>query len=142
MAEHKLQDRFNMDANQITSAKDFAGFASDLTDEEIQRSVKIINNIRLKYAGKSNTAKNLEEMRDEMLTRMAEINILATFDPTPCFYGEPPEMEIVGKIGGDPIHKHGFDHERKRHEVLEANKRNEDYRGQKEPTKRPKNKTS
>lgn len=131
----QIHERFNTDeANNITSAKDFAGFASDLTDEEIKRSIEVINLIRAKYAGKSNTAHNLENMRDEVLTRLAETNVLADFDVTPALYGEPPRVEIIGKITADPIHKQGFDHEKKRFEVIEAKKRNEDYRGQKEPT--------
>jgi hypothetical protein len=136
--QQRIGDRFNMDSNQVTSAKEFAGFATDLTDEEVKQAIQIVNLIRVKYAGKSNTAKNLEDMRDEILTRLSDVGVVATFDPTPCFYGEPPEMEIVGKVQNDPIHKYGFDHERKRHEVLEANKRNEDYRGQKERTNKPK----
>ncbi len=137
----RLQDRFNVDsANEIVSAKDFAGMASDLTDEEIKNAIRIVNDIRLKWAGKQNTSTNLENMRDEILTRLAEINVLATFDPTPVFYEEPPTVEIIGKIAPDPIHKYGFDHERKRHEVLGAVERNEDYRGQKEPYNKRKGK--
>lgn len=117
----------------IKTAKDFAGFASDLTDKEIKQAILIIEEVRWKYAGKANSAKNLEALRDEILTRLADMSVLATVDVAPCFYGEPPELEIVGKIAGDDIHEHGFDHERKRHEVLEANRRGEDYRGQKEP---------
>lgn len=139
--KRRLADRFNTDdANQITSAKDFAGFATDLTDEEIKNAISIVNDIRLKWAGKQNNADNLEKMRDEILYRLAENSILATFDPTPAFYGEPPAVEIVGKLGSDPIHKHGFDHERKQFEVIESKKRNEDYRGQKEPYNRRKGK--
>lgn len=122
-------------ANQddtIHSEKQFADFASDLTDKEIQQAVRVIKEIQSKWSGKPNTAQNLEFMRDEVLTKLAEISILATFDPAPCLQGLPPEIEIVGKVGGDPIYEYGFDHERKRHEVLESKKRNEDYRGQKE----------
>jgi hypothetical protein len=86
----------------------------------------------LKYANKPNTADNLERLRDEVLTRLSEINILATLDPAPCFYGEPPIVEIIGKVATDPIHKVGMDHEKKRYEVLKSKERNEDYLGQKE----------
>ena len=126
--------------DRIRSDKQLADFASDLTDEEIMNTARIVRGIQQKYAGKPNTEQNLEHLRDELLTKLAEINVLATVDPSPCFYGEPPIVEIVGKLGGDPIHKYGFDHERKRHEVLESKKRNEDYRGQKEPYNKRRNK--
>jgi hypothetical protein len=118
--------------DRVGSAKELSRIATDLTDKEVQQTVQVINVARAKYAGKANTAQNLEAMRDEVLYRLAEINVLAEFDPTPCFHGEPPTIEIIGKIAGDPINKYGFDHERKRHEVLEAEKRGEEYRGQKE----------
>lgn len=116
----------------ITSGKQLAGWAADLTDEEIQKTVSIVNAARAKYAGLPNTAENLEKLRDEMLTRLADINILAEFDPTPSLYGEPPQVEIIGKVSTDPIHKYGFDHEKKAAEVRKAKELGEDYRGQKE----------
>jgi hypothetical protein len=130
--KQRLSDRFDMEDDQVTSAKDFVYKATDLQDHESAQAVRIIKQVMLKYSGRPNTAAQLEQVRDEMLTRLAEINVLATFDPTPCFYGEPPQVTIEGKISSDPIHKYGFDHEKKQYEVLEAKKRNEDYRGQKE----------
>lgn len=119
--------------DKISSGKELAQVASDLTDEEIQKTVTIVNYTRSKYAGKSNTVQNLEALRDEILTRLSDIGVLATIDPAPAYYGEPPIVEIIGKVGTDPIHKYGFDHERKSAEVNKAKELNEDYRGQKEP---------
>jgi hypothetical protein len=107
----------------VKTGKQFADFASDLTDEEIQRTVRIINDVRNKHMGKKDSPENLEMLRDEILTRLAEINVLAELDPSPLFHGQPPILEIIGKISTDPIHKYGFDHERKRHEVIESKKR-------------------
>lgn len=118
--------------DRISTGKEFAQVASDLTDEEIQKTIQIVNGIRMKYAGKPSSAKNLEAMRDEVLTRLTDINILATLDPSPVFYGEPPILEIIGKVSGDVSHKEGFDHERKQDEVVKAKELGEDYRGQKE----------
>jgi hypothetical protein len=112
--------------------KNFALAAVDLTDREIQATLKVVEAVRLKYAGLPNTADNLEALRDEVLTRLMDINVLATLDPAPCFYGEPPELEIIGKIKGDPIEKYGFDHEQKQYEVLKSKERGEDFLGQKE----------
>lgn len=117
----------------IHTGKQFAGFASDLTDEEISRTIQLINNIRLRYSHKTNTPSNLEAMRDEVLTKLAEIGILAEFDPTPTLYGDPPIIDIQGKVAGDPMHKWGLDHEKKKFEVVKAKELDEDYRGQKEP---------
>jgi len=120
--------------------KDFAHSAADLTDVEITRLFRVVEEVRTKYSGKPNTVKNLESFRDETLTRLMDIGILATVDPTPCFYGEPPVVEIVGKVQGDSSHKYGFDHEQKGWEVNKANERNEDWLGEKEAVTKRKNK--
>jgi len=119
----------------ITSTKQLAQFASELTDLEVGEVAKIIGVLQRKYGARPNTPKVLDELRDEALTKLAEIGILATVDPTPCFHGEPPIVEIVGKVPGHEIHSEGFDHERKRWEVQNANKLGEDWRGQKEKYK-------
>lgn len=120
------------DHTAVTSGKEFAAKASDLTDDEIQKSYRVITEVQRKYANKPNTRIWLDQLRDEVLTRLSEVGILATFDPTPCFYGEPPALEILGKVSTDPIHKHGFDHEKKEYEVRKATERGEDFLGQKE----------
>src|SRR3954470_21621841 len=112
--------------------KDLAHAATDLTDREITNVIQTVERVRLKYAGRANTPENLEHLRDEALTRLMEIGVLATLDPAPCFYGQPPVLEIIGKVSGDPIEKVGFDHEQKGWEVNKANTRGEDWLGQKE----------
>lgn len=122
--------------DRIQSGKEFAKVAADLTDDEIQKTVQIVNSVRLRYAGKPNTVENLEDLRDEVLTRLSEIGVLATLDPAPCFYGEPPTVEIIGKVD-DPGFQKPFDHEKKQYEVRKATDRGEDFLGQKErPNKR------
>lgn len=116
----------------IKSTEQLAGFAMDLTDLEVGQIGKLIGKIQRKYGRMANNERNLDALRDEVLTSLAAIGFLANVDPTPCFYGEAPIVEIVGKVQGHEIHEHGFDHERKRWEVQEANKRGEAYRGQKE----------
>jgi hypothetical protein len=106
--------------------------ATDLTDYEVDQVAKIVFDISSRFSRKSNTVKNLEEMRDELLTRLAEENIIVEVDPAPCLYGKPPVVEIVGKVATDNIHKYGFDHEKKAYEVNEAVKRGEKFRGEKE----------
>lgn len=111
----------------------FAHAAADLEDSEITEVFKVVALVRDKYAGKANTAENLEKLRDETLTRLMEIGVLATLDPAPCFYGEPPIIEIIGKVKEDTtFHKEGFDHEKKMYEVRKATERGEDWLGQKE----------
>jgi len=119
--------------DRISSTAKLATYATELTDEEVKKIGKMVAQLVSKYGARSNTPANLNALRDEALSRLAsEMNILATLDPAPCFYGEPPTIEIIGKMPGDSIHKDGFDHEKKRWEVLEADRRNEAYRGQKE----------
>lgn len=125
-----MKSQVNLPDDKIQSTSQLAQVATDLTDEEIGRVGAIVTQVQQKYAGRPNTAKNLEELRDEILTRLAEINILATLDPSPVFYGEPPTLEIIGHVSAP--NEGAFDHEKKRHEVIKAKELNEDYRGQKE----------
>lgn len=128
------------DDDLITSGKQFAGYAAELLDSEIQQAVSIIASLQEKYKHRPNTAGNLEALRDEALSRLADLGILATLDPAPCFYGEAPILEIVGKVTTDTIHTDGFDHEQKGYEVRKSVERGEDYLGQKERSnsRRPK----
>ena len=117
----------------IKSTEQLAGFAQDLSDIEVGEVGKIIGSLQRKYAQRPNTPEVLDQLRDEVITKLAEqLGILATLDPTPCFHGEPPIVEIVGKVSGHSFHKDGFDHERKYWEVQQANKKGEAYLGQKE----------
>jgi hypothetical protein len=129
-----LKSQVNIPDTNIKSTSDLAAVATELTDEDVMRIGQIVGQIQRRYISRANTPKNLEEMRDEYLTRLAEeVNVLATVDPSPCFYGEPPVLEIIGKISVSPD---GFDHEKKQYEVLKANELGEDYRGQKESYKK------
>ena len=120
----------------IKSTKQLASFAQDLTDIEVGQVGKLIGKLQRKYAHKPNTPENLDYLRDEVITKLAEdMGILATLDPTPCFHGEPPIVEIVGKVAGHSFNKDGFDHERKYWEVQKANQLGEAYLGQKEKNK-------
>lgn len=117
----------------VSSAEELAQIATDLTDKQVQDITRIVMQAQMRYGRKLSNAKNLEEMRDEILTRLAEINVLATVDPSPVFYGEPPIVDILGEVNvtNDGL----FDHERKAAEVKRANELGEAYRGQKEKHK-------
>lgn len=119
----------------VTSTKELVHLADELTDAESVRVFEIATEVQNKYAMKTNSESNLEALRDEVLTRLMEMGVLAEFDPTPCFYGESPILEIRGKISGDSIHNYGFDHEKKAWEVNKAHERGEDYLGEKESSK-------
>jgi hypothetical protein len=117
----------------VSSTKELTQVATDLTDKQAIQITEIALQVQRRYAKRLSSPKNLEEMRDEILTRLAEINILATVDPTPVFYGEPPVLEIIGEVNA--TNDGMFDHERKQKEVLEAKALGEDFRGQKEKHK-------
>lgn len=119
----------------IKSKKQFVHWSDELTDSEAVEATKIIFEVQQKYSYRKNSRENLEALRDEALTRLAEINILAELDPSPVFYGEPPILEIKGKISTDAIHKYGMDHERKGYEIKKAHARGEDFLGEKESIK-------
>lgn len=114
----------------IKSEKEMVHFADELLDTEAIAAVRLIGECQMKWADKPNTKENLDHLRDEVLTKMMEMNILAEFDPAPCFYGQPPIVEIKGKVPG--TQKHGFDHEKKKWEIDRAHERGEDYLGEKE----------
>lgn len=119
--------------DRIKSRKQFVHWSDELTDSEAIKAVELIGRIQEKYAMKRNSKENLEALRDEALTRMAEeLNISAELDIAPCFYGEPPILEIKGKLTVDDINKYGFDHEKKGWEINKAHERGEDYLGEKE----------
>jgi hypothetical protein len=85
--------------------------------------------VRRNYQHKAFTTANLDALRDETLTRLAGIGVLASVDVAPCLNGEPPVVEIIGKVGDVGFQK-PFDHERKQYEVNKANDRGEDFLGQ------------
>lgn len=121
-----------MQDDRFSSTEQLARYASELTDYDVRRVGEIVGRLVQQYSAKTASVENLNNLRDEALTRLAEIGILATLDPAPVFSGEPPTVEIVGKVTGHDDHKYGFDHERKQAEVRRANELGEDYRGQKE----------
>lgn len=116
-------------SGQVGSGKQLAQIASDLLDSEVNKVVEIvIGDVQGRYARLPNTPSNLEHLRDEVLSKLMDVGIIATFDPTPCLYGEPPEVEIICSTRIDA--RDGFDHEQKGYEVNRANTRGEDYLGQ------------
>jgi len=116
----------------LRTVKDFSNvLTTELTDDEIGKAFAIVVDIQSKYAHRANTVENLEFLRDEVTTRLAEVGVLVSIDPTPCFYGEAPIVDFLGKVAGDAIHTHGFDHEKKEWEVRRATERGEDFLGQK-----------
>lgn len=123
--------RENVD-DRIHSMKQLIHWSDELLDTESQMVGRIVGEAQLKWSNKPNSVDNLQELRQELLHALMDIGIVAEFDPTPCFYGEPPILEIRGKVKDDPIHKYGFDHEQKRWEVQRAIERNEEWLGQKE----------
>lgn len=129
--------------SKISSLKDLSRATTlELTDSEVQEVFQIITSIQGRYALKLSTPENLDALRDEVLTRLAEKGVLATFDPVPIMNGEPPTVEIIGKVAGDASYKYGHDHEKAQWEIQRANTRNEEVLGQKERinARRPKKK--
>lgn len=118
--------------DRIKSAKQLAQFASELQDTEVQQLANIVAAISRRYSTRSATVKNLEALRDEILTRTANVGLLVTVDVAPVLNGEPPVIEVIGHIEGHDKNKYGMDHERKEYEVKKSVERGEDFLGQKE----------
>lgn len=117
------------EADMVTTSKQFSdALTVDLTDEEIGNAYRLITRVNNKHTALwrqkypfDNADKQhefLAEFEDEIKTKLAEeCNILATVDTTPLIAGQPLILEILGKIPGDAIYAHGFDHEKKEWEV-------------------------
>lgn len=112
---------------------------ADLYDWEIEKVGKIWSDLMRRFSHKPNTKANLQELakvaHDEFLQAGFYVNVKwelnlvinpATMQPYPI------EIEVLGRIRGAEEDKIGFDHERKRHEVLRSKERGEDFYGQKE----------
>jgi hypothetical protein len=132
----RVRGMLSADPSAVKSMHDLVYKSTDLTDAEVTEFGRAMGEVSSKYSHKTNSKENLEALRDEILTRSAEIGILVEVDPSPCFYGNPPEVVVLGKVAGDDLYKYGFDHEQKAYEVTKAKERGEDWLGQKESPKR------
>lgn len=136
-----------VDSGVVKTQKQFSdNLTQDLTDEEIQKCLRIIVPIKTKWEGRfvarfthndnpseKEIHKFLDEFEDEIKTSLAEqVNVLATVDTTPLLLGEPPEIEFIGVLPGHSMNKYGFDHEKKTWEVTKAAQLGEDFLGQKD----------
>lgn len=118
---------------------------ADLHDEEIAKIGVIWKDLMTRFSRLPNTRANLQELAKVANGEFLKIGIVVNvrwennlmIDPN-TMQPYPIEIEVLGRATGMPGHGELvdghvlFDHERKRHEVLEANKRGEDYLGQKE----------
>jgi hypothetical protein len=138
------------DQSIVRTPKEFSdSLTTELTDEEIVQAGRVIGQCKVKwekifrskfydyanYSGRDvakrfDEAQNLcEKFSDEVSYRLAdEAGVLATVDIVPIFNGEPPVIEIVGKIDSTTP----FDHDKKEYEVKKAVKKDEAFLGEKE----------
>jgi hypothetical protein len=114
----------------------------ELQDHEISRMMEIFGSTWKKYIGRRfDTVEQgmqiVSEAEKEITQRMAnELEVLCTIDVTPMLMGEPPILEVHGKLPTSDFAKYGFDHEQKEYEVKTATARGEDFLGQKEDPNR------
>lgn len=115
---------------------------SDLQDSEQKAIMDTFVALDQKWRYKPNNARNLAEFTNEANEAFAKIGFLVHVQVADVLVGGPPTIEIIEKVGdrADEESKYGFDHERKRYDVLKSKVRNEDYIGQKERANAPKNK--
>ena len=133
----------------VKSLKEFSdNLTLDLTDAEIKQAFEIIyRSIRkwqqifrakldphsLRSFHDLDEAMELtEKFEDEIKTRLAEMDILATVDVMPVFEGQPPVIELIGTLPSHYSAQYGLDHERKEYEVRKATERGEPVLGAKD----------
>lgn len=104
---------------------------SDLQDHEIKEIGEIVSGLTRKWSSKPSSQRNLEEMCKEAEAAAYKRGILIKMHLTDLLVGGRVVLEVIGKIDTHE-EKFGFDHERKRHDVLKSKVRNEDFLGQKE----------
>lgn len=103
---------------------------ADLYDHELAEVDRIGREIARKFSHKSATRQNLEELVKYAHHKFLEIGLIVEVDTAKSLIlGEPPEVMIIGKVPGHEDHKHGFDHERKRSEVIRSKEMGEKYDG-------------
>lgn len=103
---------------------------SDLQDDEIKDVYLYVQGLTQKWARKPSTQRNLEEMCKEAEAAMHKKGILIKMHLQDLLVGGYPVLEIIGKLDTHEA-QYGFDHEKKRHDVLKANERGEKFLGQK-----------
>lgn len=112
---------------------------SDLYDWEIEKVGAIWKDLNRRFMRQTNNKANLIQFakvaHDEFLKAGFYVNVKwelnlvvnpATMKPYPI------EIEILGRVRGADEDVIGFDHERKRHEVLKSKERGESFYGEKE----------
>lgn len=122
----------------VKTEKEFSdALTLDLTDHEIGLAGQIIQSVRGRYYGRGfSTIEQgisiIEDMEREMQHEFAtQLGVLVRIDSVPMLSGEPPILEIMGKLPGTTMAKYGMDHEKKEWEVKKANDRGEAFLGQK-----------
>jgi hypothetical protein len=90
-----------------------------LYDHEQGRITAAVRSVQQRYWGKSNTLENLYNLESEIRQRLEQIGFESIVDVTPCFEEKPIEVRVTKRID----QKHDFDHELKKHEVIESRKK-------------------
>lgn len=118
----------------VRTAKAFSdGLTMDLTDDEIQRALKITLPIKNKWQNifrsklrhanftLEQAMKMVDQFEDELIYELAtKLDLIATVDVSPVFEGQPPIIEFVGCLASHSSAKYGMDHEKKEWEVKKA----------------------
>lgn len=115
---------------------------ADLHDYEIARVGAIWRELMSEFSSKPNTRANLDELARRAHDKFLKIGLVIELNTAPCLIWNPttgstgsPEIVVLGRVPGSTYEEEGvalFDHELKRHEVLTARERGEDFMGQRE----------
>lgn len=111
---------------------------ADLYDYEIETIGIAWRDLMQKWSHRPNTKNNLQELAKDANDTFLKLGFVVnvrwennlvinpnTMEPYPI------EIEVLGRVPGTED-SDGYDHERKRHEVLRSKERGEDFYGQKE----------
>jgi hypothetical protein len=127
--KEKMTPNLPTDSGVLRTPKEFAGALTlELTDDEIKEAFALSVSLSKKFSSWPDTPRSHDKIEDEVATRYSDLNVLAKWDRV------EKTIDIMGKLPSDDIHKYGYDHEKQTNMVQEANRRNEDYLGQKENT--------
>lgn len=133
------------DAGFVHSPKEFSdALTLDLTDEEIQKAMELILQIRRKWSAKfrakfsghggftvDEAFKMLNDFEVELKDTLADkMDLLISVDMEPVVMGQPPTIVLEGALPSHSSAKYGLDHEKKGWEVKKAKEKNESFLGE------------
>ncbi len=101
--------------------------SADMYDEDIKKLGVMWNRLMQEFARKRNDHFAVSELVKRATDEAFNIGYVVRVHTTECLLGiGPATIEVVGRVEGHEVNKHGLDHDKKQYEIRKAVDRNED----------------